>query len=34
MYQLNKAAKLLKRIGENAIKSNKDRFVLTKYTLM
>ncbi|XP_026821230.1 uncharacterized protein PFB0145c-like [Rhopalosiphum maidis] len=25
MYQLNKAAKLLKRIGENAIKSNKDR---------
>ncbi|CAH1731069.1 unnamed protein product [Aphis gossypii] len=25
MYQLNKAAKLLKRVGENALKSNKDR---------
>jgi len=28
MCQLNKAAKLLKRVGDNALKSNKDRFVL------
>lgn len=33
MYQLNKGAKVIKRIGENALKFNKERSVLHYYNI-